>query len=122
MGWVAYNMNKRHARGLWCLKYDKKASMTNQSSGIGTWQDLRIGRLRRLQLDQSGKVFFRPGGWSGWWELEEDSLAKTTKGPRSKSFSLTNRIAKSSHEINMEGSLSLFYFFFIFLCFSFFMF
>ncbi len=62
MGWVAYNMNKRHARGLWCLKYDKKASMTNQSSGIGTWQDLRIGRLRRLQLDQSGKVFFRPGG------------------------------------------------------------
>lgn len=35
MGWVAYNMNKRDARGLWCLKYDKKASMTNQSSGIG---------------------------------------------------------------------------------------
>lgn len=54
LGWVAYNLNKRNARGN-SLKYDKKASTTNQSSTMrcgGTWQDLAVGRLRRLQLDR----------------------------------------------------------------------
>lgn len=70
MGWVAYNMNKRHARGLWCLKYDKKASMTNQSSGIGLLGALgkiwELGDYDDSNWTKAARSFLDRGGGGEW--------------------------------------------------------
>ena len=100
-------MNKRNARGN-SLKYDKKASMTNQSSQcpaealgkiwlLGDYDDSNWTEAARSLV--TGVV----GGESKGKTL----LAKTTREPpHHRCFCVfANRITKSSHE--MEGPLRM---------------